>query len=65
VELCAHLFDGFSAARKGRGALSPELVAQRQWWVVEEACASSMMRNKMEKGLSTGEEMGRGLGVVR
>jgi hypothetical protein len=51
-------FYGFSTARKGCGALSPELVVERQWRVVEEACACSTTRNKMEKGSSTGEEMG-------
>jgi hypothetical protein len=42
-----HPFDGFLAVGKGRGALSSELAAQRQWRMVEEACACLMMRNKM------------------
>jgi hypothetical protein len=57
----ALLFGG----REGRGALSPELAVQRQWRVVEEACVCLMTRNKMEKGSSTGEEMGRGPSIVR
>jgi hypothetical protein len=60
-----HPFDGFSVAGKGCDALSPELAVQRQWRVVEGACACSLMRNKMEKGSSTWEEMGRGPGAVR
>jgi hypothetical protein len=63
--VCAHPFDGFSAAGKGHGTLSSELSAQRQWRVVEEACACLMMRNKMEKGSSTWEEMGWGAGAMR
>jgi hypothetical protein len=30
-EVCLHHFDGFIAAGKGRGALSPELTMRRQW----------------------------------